>query len=114
MSLMIVKKILSFAASIISLLIINFFLVNHSSSDENNSKQYSNDEGVLSIMYHRFNESKYPSTNIQMDVFEKHIEFIKKTDFLNNPLITIVVSSLIMVGVYKVGIVVFKRKPKTS
>ena len=83
---MIVKKILSFAASIISLLIINFFLVNHSSSDENNSKQYSNDEGVLSIMYHRFNESKYPSTNIQMDVFEKHIEFIKETDFdLYNP-----------------------------
>ena len=37
-------------------------------------------------MYHRFNESKYPSTNIQMDVFEKHIEFIKETDFdLYNP-----------------------------
>ena len=37
-------------------------------------------------MYHRFNESKYPSTNIQMDVFKKHIEFIKKTDFdLYNP-----------------------------
>ncbi len=27
-------------------------------------------------MYHRFNESKYPSTNIQMDVFEKHISNI--------------------------------------
>ena len=28
-------------------------------------------------MYHRFNENKYPSTNIQMDIFEKHINLIK-------------------------------------
>ena len=36
-------------------------------------------------MYHRFNESKYPSTNIQMDIFEKQIELIKKSkfDFIN-------------------------------
>jgi peptidoglycan/xylan/chitin deacetylase (PgdA/CDA1 family) len=30
-------------------------------------------------MYHRFNESKYPSTNIQMDVFKEHIRFIKES-----------------------------------
>ena len=30
-------------------------------------------------MYHRFNESKYPSTNIQLDVFKKHIEIIKNS-----------------------------------
>ena len=29
-------------------------------------------------MYHRFNENRYPSTNIQMDVFKQHIEIIKK------------------------------------
>ena len=36
-------------------------------------------------MYHRFNESKYPSTNIQMDVFKEHINLIRgsKFDFLN-------------------------------
>ncbi len=28
-------------------------------------------------MYHRFNENKYPSTNIQMDVFTKQINIIK-------------------------------------
>ncbi len=28
-------------------------------------------------MYHRFNEDKYPSTNIQMDIFEKHMNIIK-------------------------------------
>ena len=32
-------------------------------------------------MYHRFDENKYPSTNIQMDVFKKHIEIIKSNNF---------------------------------
>ena len=32
-------------------------------------------------MYHRFNEDKYPSTNIQMDVFKKQIEIIKKLKY---------------------------------
>ena len=35
------------------------------------------DYGIISIMYHRFNESKYPSTNIQMDVFKKQLEVIE-------------------------------------
>ena len=29
-------------------------------------------------MYHRFNEYKYPSTNINMEIFEKQIELIEK------------------------------------
>ena len=32
-------------------------------------------------MYHRFNENKYPSTNIKMDMFKKHINTIKKNDY---------------------------------
>ena len=36
------------------------------------------DFGLISIMYHRFNESKYPSTNIQMDIFQKQLEIIEK------------------------------------
>ena len=39
------------------------------------------DEGVLSIMYHRFNENKYPSTNIKLDVFIKHIQLIKNLNY---------------------------------
>ena len=43
-------------------------------------------------MYHRFDENKYPSTNIRMDIFKKHIqlikdlnyEFIHPKDFENN------------------------------
>ena len=34
------------------------------------------DYGIVSIMYHRFNESKYPSTNIQLDVFKNQLEII--------------------------------------
>ncbi len=57
-----------------------------SKADENNIKYYSKDEGILSIMYHRFNENKYPSTNIQMDIFKKHIQIIKKSGYdFHNP-----------------------------
>ena len=61
-----------------------YFSVN-SNAQDNNSKLYSKDEGVLSIMYHRFDEIKYPSTNIRMDIFEKHVDLIKNSnlDFIN-------------------------------
>ena len=36
---------------------------------------------VLSLMYHRFNENKYPSTNIKMDVFDKQMNAIKKLGY---------------------------------
>jgi len=54
---------------------------------ESISKKYHHDEqGILSLMYHRFNENKYPSTNIKMDIFEKHIEIIEKNKlFFLNP-----------------------------
>ena len=37
-------------------------------------------------MYHRFNEHKYPSTNIQMNVFKKQMEIIKNSIYtFSNP-----------------------------
>jgi peptidoglycan/xylan/chitin deacetylase (PgdA/CDA1 family) len=53
----------------------------NSISDENNIKYYSSDEGILSLMYHRFNEHKYPSTNIQMNVFKKQMEIVKNSNY---------------------------------
>ena len=83
---MIIKNIFSLATSITSLFIIIFFSNIGSKADENNIKYYSKDEGILSIMYHRFNETKYPSTNIQMNIFKKHMEIIKDSDFnFQNP-----------------------------
>ena len=56
------------------------------------NKLYSNspdtiidDYGIISIMYHRFEENKYPSTNIKNKVFIEHLNQISKhgIDFLN-------------------------------
>ena len=83
---MIIRKIFLLAASIISLFIFILFIITNSISDENNIKYYSGDEGILSLMYHRFNEHKYPSTNIQMDVFKKQMQIIKNSNYIfSNP-----------------------------
>ena len=58
-----------------------FIFISNSNSVENNIKYYSNDNGVLSLMYHRFNENKYPSTNIRMEVFDEQMRMIKKFDY---------------------------------
>ena len=57
------------------------YFLSNSISEENNSKYYSNDSGILSLMYHRFNENKYPSTNIKMNVFKEQMEIIKNLDY---------------------------------
>ena len=77
---MICKKITSFVASIINVIILTFIITN-SHAEENSLKEISYDQGVLSLMYHRFNENKYPSTNVKMDIFKKQIEIIKKNKF---------------------------------
>ena len=77
---MIINKIFSFVASIISLFILQFFLSN-SISAEQNIKYFSNDNGTLSLMYHRFNENKYPSTNIRMEVFHEQMQIIKNSNY---------------------------------
>ena len=81
-----VKKILSVVASIIKSFIILILLFSNSKAVEDNIKYYSEDLGTLSLMYHRFNENKYPSTNIKMDVFEKQINIIKEKKYeFENP-----------------------------
>ncbi len=79
------KKILSLAASTIKLFIIIILFIPNSKAEEQNIKSYSDDKGILALMYHRFDENKYPSTNIQMDVFKQQIKIIKnlKYDFYN-------------------------------
>ena len=78
---MTIKKILSLAASIISLFILQFIFLVNSISQENNIKSYSSDSGVLSLMYHRFNENKYPSTNIRMNIFDEQMKMIRKLNY---------------------------------
>ena len=39
------------------------------------------DNGIISIMYHRFDENKYPSTNIRIEDFKNHLNQIKNSNF---------------------------------
>ena len=50
-----------------------------------NVKYFPNDNGILSIMYHRFDENKYPSTNVRMNIFKEQIKYIfeSKYNFYN-------------------------------
>ena len=43
------------------------------------------DFGIISLMYHRFEENKYPSTNIRINDFKEHIKIIEENDikFIN-------------------------------
>jgi len=43
------------------------------------------EKGIIALMYHRFEENKYPSTNIRINDFIKHIELIKNSniEFIN-------------------------------
>ena len=47
-----------------------------------NSRYFSFDKGIVPLIYHRFNESKYPSTNIEMDIFKKQIEVINENNYI--------------------------------
>ena len=76
-----VKKILFLAASTIKLFIIILLFISNSKAVEKNIKYNSADKGILALMYHRFDENRYPSTNIQMDVFKKQIEIIKNLKY---------------------------------
>jgi len=76
-----VKKILSLAASTIKLFIILLLFSYNSKAQEPNIKYYYDDKGILSLMYHRFDENKYPSTNIQINIFKQQIKIIKKLKY---------------------------------
>ena len=65
---------------IIKLLITILFLHNnlYSSTDIKNVDDF----GIISLMYHRFEENKYPSTNIKIKEFIKHINILEENKFL--------------------------------
>ena len=44
------------------------------------NRYFSFDKGIVTLMYHRFNEPKYPSTNVQMDIFKEQIKIIESSN----------------------------------
>tara|TARA_Y100001970_G_scaffold242271_1_gene306516 strand:- start:5036 stop:6088 length:1053 start_codon:yes stop_codon:yes gene_type:complete len=81
---MITKTIFSLAASIIKFIIFYFFFLN-AYAETVNKKYEPKEKGILALMYHRFEENKYPSTNIRISAFKKHMSMIKdkKLKFLD-------------------------------
>jgi hypothetical protein len=51
-------------------------------SYSNSSEDNIEDFGIISLMYHRFEENKYPSTNIKINDFLKHLEIIQNNNIL--------------------------------
>jgi peptidoglycan/xylan/chitin deacetylase (PgdA/CDA1 family) len=66
-------------------IIILFIILNSSNSFGETSRYFEFDKGIITLMYHRFDEQKYPSTNIQISIFKEQIELIEKLNinFLN-------------------------------
>jgi len=50
-----------------------------------NLNEFNPDKGVIALMYHRFNENKYPSTNIKNEIFLEHLNEINnsKLEFIS-------------------------------
>ena len=74
------NKILS-SAALITKIFIFFIIFLNVKAEVVNKKYFKNEQGVLAIMYHRFEENKYPSTNIRMNIFLEHIAAIKNNGF---------------------------------
>ena len=51
-------------------------LLSVSKSFADSISKVNTENGILSLMYHRFDENKYPSTNIRTEIFLKHINEI--------------------------------------
>ena len=57
----------------------------HNNLYSNTSLKSIEDFGIISLMYHRFEENKYPSTNIKINDFKEHIKIIEENNikFIN-------------------------------
>ena len=57
------------------------FITNSSVAQENIVKNINSANYVSVIMYHRFGEDNYPSTNIKLEQFEEHINELLKPKY---------------------------------
>ncbi len=42
---------------------------------------FDNDKEVISFIYHRFGDGRYPSTNVSLEDFKAHLQYLKSNDF---------------------------------
>ena len=70
------KLLKSIDKKFIILILFLILLLSNKSISEINYNLDKN-KGITALMYHRFDENKYPSTNIEIEIFKKHISEIK-------------------------------------
>ncbi len=70
---------LEFMASFIKKTILITFLIIANLSPAN-AQEYQNEKGIIGLMYHRFEENKYPSTNVRIKEFNLQLEIIKQNN----------------------------------
>ena len=71
-------------------LLIGFISVGFNATSLNQAKAAEKNDYATVIMYHRFGESRYPSTNVTIEQFESHLEFIRQGNYTVMPLIKII------------------------
>jgi peptidoglycan/xylan/chitin deacetylase (PgdA/CDA1 family) len=71
------------ASFIKRIILITFFIIANLSAV--NSQEYQNEKGIIGLMYHRFEENKYPSTNVRLKEFSLQLEIINqnKIEFIS-------------------------------
>ncbi len=63
------------------ILILFFILLLSNKSQSGINYNLNNNKGITTLMYHRFNENKYPSTNIGIEIFKEHLKEIKLSNY---------------------------------
>ena len=53
-------------------------------------KASENNDYATVLMYHRFNDNKYPSTSISSELFESHLKYLKKKNYSVLPITDLV------------------------
>lgn len=66
----------------LTILLLLFSTCNSGSSEKADERQHiTGDRSAVCFVYHRFGDSKYPSTNVSLADFRAHLQYLKKQEF---------------------------------
>ena len=76
--------------SLFSIILLYFSFVSVDAAFLNKVGATDKNDYITVIMYHRFGESRFPSTNVTLEQFESHLEFISQGDYTVAPLLEMI------------------------
>jgi len=62
-------------------LLLSFIVLACSGKSHTDNKVVNPDKAVVCFIYHRFGDSRYPSTNVAVKDFEQHLRYLSENDF---------------------------------